>query len=330
MKKLLLIWLSAILSFGLFGCNPKTDEDSVVLPPTDDELLELAAQALPCEEWQSFANFALLWTWVSKQWNLMYYWVDEVMWFVPAEDWKTLRNTCYRIAPIAMEVHQSDKWFSLVNVQSAENYDTDFLIEDYNPEFDWWKLDEAVKAIFSPEAFAVWQERDYWEHFTDYGDVDRKSFDERAMEYFGIEAPKTEEFISYHDNWAIKEVGFYVDEMKEGTWISYDEEWNIINEQEYVNWNLVENFWPSNYTILWPDDWFENEINAWTLVLKASYEDHTDYIFLTEWMREGFLNSVNGWEEVIFQWKVYSIDWAAWSHYYDAQYVEKLELSNLN
>jgi hypothetical protein len=30
--------------------------------------------------------------------------------------------------------------------------------------------------------------------------MNRKSFDERAMEYFGIEAPKTEEFISYYDD----------------------------------------------------------------------------------------------------------------------------------
>ena len=55
------------------------------------------------------------------------------MGFFPAEDWEGLRNTCYRIAPMSMEISQSDKWFELVNVQSAENYDTDFLIEDYKP-----------------------------------------------------------------------------------------------------------------------------------------------------------------------------------------------------
>ena len=83
-----------------------------------------------------------------------------------------------------MEIHQSDKWFTLVNVQDAEMLDADFLIEDYDPERDWTELDDAVKAIFSNKAFAVWQERDYWEHFTDYNDVNRKSFDEKAMEYF--------------------------------------------------------------------------------------------------------------------------------------------------
>ena len=183
MKKLFLIWILSIICLNLFGCGSKTDEDSIVLPPTNDELLDLAAQALPCDEWTTFANFALLWTWVSRQWNLMYYWVDEVMWFEHESDW-TLRNTCYRIAPIAMEIHQSDKWFTLVNVQDAEMLDADFLIEDYDPERDWTELDDAVKAIFSNKAFAVWQERDYWEHFTDYNDVNRKSFDEKAMEYF--------------------------------------------------------------------------------------------------------------------------------------------------
>ena len=183
MKKLFLFWILSIICLNLFGCSSKTDDDSVVLPPTNDELLDLAAQALPCQEWQVFANFALLWTWVSRQWNLMFYWVDEVMWFELEDDW-TLRNTCYRIAPVAMEVHQSDKWFSLVNVQDAEMLDADFLIEDYDPERDWTELDDAVKAIFSNKAFAVWQERNYWEYFTDYNDVNRKSYDERALEYF--------------------------------------------------------------------------------------------------------------------------------------------------
>ncbi len=328
MKKLLLLWVLYVFCFSLSWCGSKTDEDSVVPPLTNDILMDLAAQALPCDEWQTFANFAILWTWVSREWNLMYYWVDEVMGFLPSDDGTYVRNTCYKIAPIAMEIHHSDKWFNLVSVQAVEDYEGDFLIEDYDPEFDWWKLDEYVKSIFSPSAFAVWQERDYWEHFPDYGDVDRKSFDERAMEYFNLESPKTEEFISYYDNWSVRETWTYVNGEKQWTRTTYDEKWNVIDEQDYVKWNLVEEIWPFNYTILWANDWFEKEINAWTLVLRWSYEDHTDYIFLTKWMREGFLSSVNYWEKVLFQWKAYSIDWAAWSHYYNAEYVEKLEVVN--
>ena len=256
----------------------------------------------------------------------MYYLVDEVVWYKLAEDGSSLKDTCYRIAPVAMEIHQSDKWFELVNVQAVDNYEGDFLIEDYNPEFDGWKLDEAVEKIFSPKAFAVWQQRDYWEHFTDYGDVDRKSFEDRAFEYFGIEPPKTEDFVSYYDNWTIREVWTYVNEKKEWTWITYDEEWNEIETIDYVNWNPVEEFWPENYTILWENDWFEKERNEWTLVLKASYEDHTDYIFLTQWMWEWFLSEVNAWDIVTFKWKAYAVDWAAGSRYYEAEYVEQLEV----
>ena len=324
MKKLLLIWLLSIFCLNLFGCGSKNNE--VIPPLTNDVLLDLAAQALPCDEWQGFANFALLWTWVSRQWNLMYYWVDEVIWYILTEDWEWLKSTCYRIAPIAMEIKQSDKWFELVNVESVEDSAEDFLLEDYSPEFDGWKLDEAVEKIFSPKAFAVWQQRDYWEHFTDYGDANRKTYEERAFEYFGIEAPKTEEFISYYDNWAIREVWSYVNEMKEWTWITYDEEWNVIDEQDYVRWNLVEEFWPENYTVLWANERFEEQINAWTLVLRWNYEDHTDYILFTPWMWEGFLSDVNAWDEVTFEWKVVSVDWAAGSHYYNAEYVEQLEV----
>ena len=326
MKKLLLIWLLSIFCLNLWGCGSKIDEDSVVPSLDNDTLLDLAAQALPCDEWQSFANFAILWTWISKKWNLMYYWVDEVVWFEPDGDWNGLKSTCYRIAPLAMEIHQSDKWFSLVNVEAVEDYEWNFLIEDYTPVFDDWKLDEAVRAIFSDKAFAVWQQRDYWEHFPDYNDVNRKTYEERAFEYFGIEFPKTEEFISYYDNWEIREVWTYVDEVKQWTWITYDEEWNVIDVQDYVNWQLVENFWPENYTILWENDWFEKEMSEWTLVLRTNYEDHTDYIFLTQWMWEWFLSEINAWDTVTFQWKVYPLDWAAGSHYYNAEYVEELKI----
>ena len=185
MKKLSFVLLLFISCIYLIGCGYKNNEDSIVPPLTNDILLDLAAEALPCDEWKAFANFAILWSWVSRQWNLMYYWVDEVMWFIPESGW-TLKNTCYRIAPIAMEISQSDKWFKLVNSQDAEMLYADFLIEDYDPQRDWTELDDAVKKIFSQKAFTVWQERNYWEYFPDYEDTDRKTFEERAMEYFDL------------------------------------------------------------------------------------------------------------------------------------------------
>ena len=53
-----------------------------------------------------------------------------------------------------------------------------------------------------------------------------------------------EEFISYYDNWAIREKGTYINGMKQWTWTTYDEEWNIINTEEYKDWKLVN--WTEN------------------------------------------------------------------------------------
>ena len=49
-----------------------------------------------------------------------------------------------------------------------------------------------------------------------------------------------EEFISYYDNWAIREKWTYIDWMKQWVWVTYDEEWNIIHMQKYKDWQLVE------------------------------------------------------------------------------------------
>ena len=54
------------------------------------------------------------------------------------------------------------------------------------------------------------------------------------------ETNKTEEFVSYYDNWEIREVWTYTDGIKEWTWITYDEKWNVIEVNEYQNWELVQ------------------------------------------------------------------------------------------
>ena len=53
------------------------------------------------------------------------------------------------------------------------------------------------------------------------------------------EINQTEEFVSYYDNWAIRERWIYIDWMKEWTWITYDEGWNVIEVNEYQNWELI-------------------------------------------------------------------------------------------
>lgn len=54
-----------------------------------------------------------------------------------------------------------------------------------------------------------------------------------------VEEP-TEEFVSYYDNWAIREKWAYIDWKKEWIWTTYDEEWNVIEMKEYKDWELVE------------------------------------------------------------------------------------------
>ena len=54
-----------------------------------------------------------------------------------------------------------------------------------------------------------------------------------------VETQETEQFVSYYDNWAIRETWTYIDWMKQWMWITYDEGWNVIDIQEYNNWELV-------------------------------------------------------------------------------------------
>ena len=80
------------------------------------------------------------------------------------------------------------------------------------------------------------------------------------------------------------------------------------------------------YTIMWPNDWFDEQIQEWKLILRKGYEDHTDYIFIDQSLWQNYINSneVAYGNEVSFKWNLTSIDWAAGSHYYNADTVEEL------
>ena len=82
------------------------------------------------------------------------------------------------------------------------------------------------------------------------------------------------------------------------------------------------------YSIVWPENWFEKEINEWELVLRWEFEDHTDIIFIKKWQWESYLdsNNINYGDKVTFKWELTSIDWAAWTHYYEAETVENLSI----
>ena len=80
------------------------------------------------------------------------------------------------------------------------------------------------------------------------------------------------------------------------------------------------------YTIVWPNNWFDEDIEAGKLVLRKGYEDHTDYILIEQSIWQNYLDQskiIDG-NSVVFRWETTSIDWAAGSHYYNADSIEEL------
>ena len=81
------------------------------------------------------------------------------------------------------------------------------------------------------------------------------------------------------------------------------------------------------YTLVWPDGWYDEQLEAWKLVLRKSYDDHTDVIFIDQELWQEYLDphKMYYWDDVIFSWALTPIDWAAWTHYYAADSIEQLE-----
>ena len=116
-------------------------------------------------------------------------------------------------------------------------------------------------------------------------------------------------------------------------------EWIISNDNpdlKELRWFVMlmlmrsDNNYEWELAIIWPNSWYDDKINQWELVLKWNFEDHTDYIFFASWNWQNYLykDFIYPWEKVNFQWNVKSIDWAAWSHYYEAESIYKLEDNN--
>ena len=100
-----------------------------------------------------------------------------------------------------------------------------------------------------------------------------------------------------------------------------------VKQQSWESWE----FYAENLIIKWvgPEISFEPTVKDWTLVLKWYFEDHSDHIFLNQWIWEEYLKNNSDylpWNEVIFKWVVESLDWAAGNHYYNVKSVENLEV----
>ena len=81
------------------------------------------------------------------------------------------------------------------------------------------------------------------------------------------------------------------------------------------------------YSIVWPENWFDEQLEAWQLVLRWDYEDHTDIIFIDQEMWQNYVDPhkmIYG-DSVSFKWEVEQIDWAAGTHYYNATSIDTLE-----
>ena len=94
---------------------------------------------------------------------------------------------------------------------------------------------------------------------------------------------------------------------------------------------ITENFYSEKLTVagVWPEISLEATIDWWTLALHKTFEDHSDHIFIPEWMREPFFTSENEylpWNIVRFAWTIEQIDAWAWNHYYLVNKVDELKL----
>lgn len=88
--------------------------------------------------------------------------------------------------------------------------------------------------------------------------------------------------------------------------------------------------WELSVAWVWSEMSFEPTIEEWTLVLRWSFEDHSDHIFLPAGMREDKINEESDylpWNKVKFEWYVIPLDWAAGNHYYEVVNLESLELA---
>ena len=81
------------------------------------------------------------------------------------------------------------------------------------------------------------------------------------------------------------------------------------------------------YTIMWPENWFDEQLEAWQLVLRWEYEDHADVIFIDQELWQNYVDPhkmIYG-DQVSFKWELDGIDWAAGTHYYNAVSIDTLE-----
>lgn len=104
--------------------------------------------------------------------------------------------------------------------------------------------------------------------------------------------------------------------------------WNLVSDpdipssgNEVAYEEVMESFW------VWPEVSFEAGINETDLVIKKTFEDHSDHIFIAKDLRSLYLSEEDTLpgNSISFKGEIIGIDAGAGNHYYKVASVEKLE-----
>ena len=270
--------------------------------------------------WGAWNNFCSLWNYFN--WNC-----------------KRPENKDFSQEMIAAYNWSYSKWITTMETIKQANTDKEItraelakMISNYAKNVLWKTLDTTKTCLFlnsnvsadlvqyMTESCQLWL---MWQGISDFrpnDSVTRAEFwtvlsrmlfntEDWTDKYYSTHLAKLKsEWIISNDNPDLKELRWFVMLM-------------LMRSDNNYEWELA---------IIWPNSWYDDKINQWELVLKWNFEDHTDYIFFASWNWQNYLykDFIYPWEKVNFQWKVKSIDWAAWTHYYEAETIYKLEDNN--
>jgi len=190
-----------------------------------------------------------------------------IAWIVCATMFVTNKNRIKEYSTYCVDEVRSQLWEYLENVSN----------------FYEWKNNENNWYLYSWKVSYEWINYDY------YCRVSGKDNAEVVLvDVIDPESENYEDFVSYYDNWAIREKWTYIDWKKEWTWTTYDEKWNIIDTQEFRNWEIV---WEpteeaydfmndENLLSIYPElrDWFDWTFILWD-VLQTNYINWTSTIY---------------------------------------------------